>query len=104
MIKKVFGHVGLPLPENYADKLKQLQKQTAIAGVKRAASNKSFFSMVSKTNLSSKKSFFTEDNQSEAGITDTDYDAMTELMEAEGRAANTRKKANPLIDGLRDVF
>jgi hypothetical protein len=56
MLRKVFEDLTLPLPENYSDKLKQMVKNSNIAGgggAKRADSNKSFFSMVSKTNMSS---------------------------------------------------
>jgi len=53
MLRRVFDDISLPLPENYSDKLKQLVKNSGMGGAKRADSNKSFFSMVSKTNMSS---------------------------------------------------
>mmetsp|Transcript_12344 Transcript_12344/g.19174 ORF Transcript_12344/g.19174 Transcript_12344/m.19174 type:complete len:229 (-) Transcript_12344:244-930(-) len=72
MLKQVTHQASMPQPENYADKLRQLQKTVAVAGVQRGKTNQSFFSMVSKTNMSSKKSFLTED-KSDAGPTDSEF-------------------------------
>ena len=62
MMKRVYGEVNIPHPQNYHDKIKQLLKQSGVGGFKRNNSNKSFFSMVSRTNMSSsKKSFISEE-------------------------------------------
>jgi len=93
MLHKVFGTVGIPLPENYSDKLRQLQKSSAVAGVKRANSNKSFFSMVSRTNMSSKKSFISETKSNGVSeASDDDY---------EDDESGAIKKINPVMDSLK---
>ena len=101
MLQKVFGSAQIPLPENYSDKLKQLQKQSAVAGVKRGASNKSLFSMVSRTNMSSKKSFIS-DAKSEIEQTEA-LSALDEAMDDEDDTLQ-KKKGNPVMDGLKVCF
>jgi len=61
MLDKVFGHASIPMPENFVDKVKQLQKSAAIAGLQQGKTNQTFFTMISKTNMSTKKSFLTDD-------------------------------------------
>uniref|UniRef100_A0A7S3MYA8 Uncharacterized protein n=1 Tax=Strombidium inclinatum TaxID=197538 RepID=A0A7S3MYA8_9SPIT len=101
MMRKVFGYANIPAPESFTDKLKNLQKNSAIAGVKRADSNKSFFSMVSRTNMSDKKSGEEDEeeygDENDSGFEDDD----DMIMSQDGQM---KKKVNPLLASFGDLF
>mmetsp|Transcript_12331 Transcript_12331/g.19130 ORF Transcript_12331/g.19130 Transcript_12331/m.19130 type:complete len:109 (-) Transcript_12331:144-470(-) len=97
MMRKVFGQVGVPLPSNYLDKLKQLQRNTAVGGLKRGNSNKSLFSMVSRTNISS--------SRNKSILDDEDEDDKDDLHEVDSNFTDDdAEKSTPMIAGMVKFF
>ena len=58
--------------------------------------------MVSKANMSSKKSFFSE-GKSEMNQTDADFSGIDEALD-DGEDPLTRKKGNPVMENLKSCF
>ena len=100
MMKKVFKNVNIPLPENYADKIRQLQRKVAASGINKQASSKSLFSMMSRNHMSStKKSFLSDDEEM-----DDDFQTDDDLLLDNASQTVAASKKNPLLTNINQIF